>query len=184
MTPAHHPALVPRLERLHRTLSNVLAAGALTALTGCMTINQVTPGTPANQVIQQFGHPTYRCVKDDGRQHLIWSQQPMGQEAWGTTIDAEGRVGPVTQLLTDTRFRTLATGTWTPDKLLCEFGPPAEKSAVGLPSSLQIVWSWRYMQDGVWYSLMHVYLGRDGEKVTRFHPGPDPMYEADIWWWN
>ena len=63
--------------------------------------------------------------------------------------------------------------------MLCEFGPPAEQGGVGLPSSIQIVWSYRYKQNGVWDSLMHVYFGTDGERVTRFHPGPDPMYERD-----
>jgi hypothetical protein len=183
----HHTVATPpyrHTQRLRRILACILASSAGMALTACVSIKTVTPGTPVTQVIQQFGQPTLTCPLGTGGQRLIWSQQPGGQEAWGTTTDAEGRVGPVTQLLTDAHFQVLKTGTWTPEQLLCEFGPPAEKTAVGLPSSLQIVWSWRYMQDGVWYSLMHVYLGRDGEQVTRFHPGPDPRYEADSWWWN
>ncbi|WP_199722908.1 hypothetical protein [Pusillimonas sp. NJUB218] len=159
------------------------AALLLSALTACANIAKVPPGTPANQVISQFGQPTYTCPLDNGGQRLIWSMQPFGQQAWGTNTDAEGRVGPVEQLLTDAHFQVLKSGEWTPEKLLCEFGPPAEKTGVGLPSSIQIVWSWRYMQDGVWYAMMHVYLGRDGERVTRFHPGPDPRYEGDRFWW-
>lgn len=184
MTRKTRPAPVSRLDRRRSALASALAIGSFLALTACVTINSLPPGTPAAQVVQQLGLPTYTCTQDDGRQRMIWSQQPSGQAAWGTTIDSEGRIGLVAQLLTDARFQALKSGTWTPEKLLCEFGPPAEKSAVGLPSSLQIVWSWRYMQDGVWYSLMHVYLGRDGERVTRFHPGPDPRYEAESWWWN
>lgn len=158
-----------------------VATVSLVSLAACANIAKTPPGTPASQMIQQFGRPTHTCTLDQGGQRLIWSQQPAGQEAWGTNTDVNGNVGPVTQLLTDEHFRVLKNGIWTPERLLCEFGPPAEKTAVGLPSSLQIVWSWRYMQDGVWYSLMHVYLGRDGERVTRFHPGPDPRYEADHW---
>ncbi len=26
---------------------------------------------------------------------------------------------------------------------------------------------------------MYVYLGRNGDRVTHFHPGPDPMYDPD-----
>ena len=167
-----------------RALLKTLCAASLFAMAGCASIAKVSPGTPASEVVQQFGAPTLTCPLPDGGQRLIWSRQPFGQEAWGTNTLADGRGGPIEQLLTDNRFQALKTGLWTPERLLCEFGPPAEKSAVGLPSSLQIVWSWRYMQDGVWYSLMHVYLGQDGERVTRFHPGPDPRYEADGWWWN
>lgn len=166
--------------RMLRTTAAVLLISALTA---CANITKVPPGTPANQVISQFGRPTYTCPLDNGGRRLIWSMQPFGQQAWGTNTDPEGRVGPIEQLLTDAHFQVLKSGDWTPEKLLCEFGPPAEKTGVGLPSSIQIVWSWRYMQDGVWYSMMHVYLGRDGERVTRFHPGPDPRYEGDRFWW-
>lgn len=172
----HKPGLL-------RTLRLTAASLAVALLVGCANITKVPPGTPVNQVVSQFGAPTYTCPLENGGHRLIWSQQPFGQAAWGTEADAQGRIGEIVQLLTDAHFQVLKSGEWTPEKLLCEFGPPAEKSAVGLPSSLQIVWSWRYMQDGVWYSLMHVYLGRDGEKVTRYHPGPDPMYEGDRFWW-
>ncbi len=148
---------------------------ALTA--GCASITSVPPGTPAPQMISQFGAPTYQCPLETGGTRLIWSLQPFGQQAWATNTDAQGRIDGVKPVLTDAHFNVLREGVWTPEKLLCEFGPPAEKSAVGLPSVRQIVWSYRYQQDGVWNSLMHVYLGRDGSQVTRFHPGPDPMYE-------
>jgi hypothetical protein len=26
---------------------------------------------------------------------------------------------------------------------------------------------------------MYVFMGRDGAQVTKFHPGPDPMYDQD-----
>jgi hypothetical protein len=29
-----------------------------------------------------------------------------------------------------------------------------------------------------------VYMGRDGNKVTHFHPGPDPMYDDDRFMWR
>ena len=102
----------------------------------------------------------------------------MGQYAWGTNVDSSGKTDQVVPVLTDEHFQVLKNGTWTPDQVLCEFGPPAETSAVGLPSSRQVVWSYRYKQNGVWNSLMHVYMGRDGTQVTHFHPGPDPMFEV------
>lgn len=163
--------------RLRRACLTALLPLAL--LYGCASVQSVAPGTPLAQVEAQFGRPNYSCPLPDGGRRVIWSGQPFGQFAWGTNVDAQGRVGQVTPLLTDQHFQVLREGSWTPEQVLCEFGPPAEKSGVGLPSSIQIVWSYRYRQSGVWNSLMHVYFGTDGERVTRFHPGPDPMYDRD-----
>lgn len=163
--------------RLRRACLAALLPVAL--LYGCAAPDSVPPGTPLAQVEAEFGRPNYSCPLPDGGQRVIWSGQPYGQFAWGTNVDAQGRVGEVSQLLTDQHFQVLGEGTWTPQQVLCEFGPPAEESGVGLPSSIQIVWSYRYQQNGVWNSLMHVYFGQDGERVTRFHPGPDPKYERN-----
>jgi len=165
------------LTRLCR--AGLAAALPLALLAACATLDSVPPGTSLTQVESQFGRHNYSCPLPDGGQRIIWSRQPFGQYAWGTQVDAQGRVGEITPLLTDQNFKQLSQGNWTPEQVLCEFGPPAEKSGVGLPGSIQLVWSYRYLQSGVWNSLMHVYFGQDGEKVTRFHPGPDPMYERD-----
>ena len=164
----------PRLRR-----AGLAALLPMMLLHGCATVASVQPGTPLAQVEAQFGRHNYSCPLPDGGQRVIWSGQPFGQFAWGTQVDAQGRVGEVTALLTDQHFSILGEGTWTDQQVLCEFGPPAETEAVGMPSVRQIVWSYRYKQNGVWDSLMHVYMGPDGKQVTRFHPGPDPMYEQD-----
>lgn len=150
-------------------------------LAACASPKSIPPGTPLAQAEAQIGRPNYSCQLDDGRQRVIWSGQPFGQFAWGTNINPDGSIEGMEALLTDKNFRKLAQGTWTPEQVQCEFGPPAEKAGVGLPSSIQIVWSYRYQQDGVWNSMMHVYFGTDGKRVTRFHPGPDPMYEERRW---
>ena len=31
---------------------------------------------------------------------------------------------------------------------------------------------------------MYVYMSRDGNKLTHFHPGPDPMYDDDRLMWH
>lgn len=165
------------LTRLRHACFGSLVSLAL--LAGCATLDSIPPGTPLTQAESQFGRHNFSCPLPDGGRRVIWTQQPFGQFAWGTNVDAQGRVGQITPLLTDQHFQQLSQGTWTPERVQCEFGPPAEKSGVGLPGSIQLVWSYRYQQSGVWNSLMHVYFGQDGEKVTRFHPGPDPMYDRD-----
>lgn len=159
--------------------SSRFAAIAVTLglLTACTSITSVPPGTSAQHVQTQFGQPSYTCTNKEGSQRMIWSQQPYGQYAWGTNVDAAGNIEGIQSVLTDEHFRVLGSGTWTPDQVRCEFGPPAEIDTVGLPSSRQIVWSYRYKQDHVWNSLMYVHFGTDGQVVTRFYPGPDPLYD-------
>lgn len=156
-----------------------LALFSLLIVSGCANLNQVPPGAPLAEVQAQFGAPNFSCDHADGTRRVIWTQQPMGQFAWGANVGADGRIDQVTPVLTDKSFQQLATGTWTAERVRCEFGPPANVSSVGLPNTREVVWAYRYRQDGVWNSLMYVYMGRDGEYVTRFHPGPDPMFERD-----
>lgn len=158
------------------------AATGLVFLAACANMANTPPGTPLAQVEAEYGRPGFSCPAEGGGQRFIWSQQPYGQYAWGTNVDSAGNTDSIEPLLTDKHFSLLSSGTWTPERVRCEFGPPAEISTVGLPSSTQIVWSYRYRQAGAWNSLMHVYFGSDGEKVTRFHPGPDPMYDRDSDW--
>ncbi|HEX7387336.1 MAG TPA: hypothetical protein VF285_08695 [Castellaniella sp.] len=159
-----------------RTLLPLLAC---LALAGCANIANTPAGTPLAQVEAKFGTPTLQCTNRQGQQRVIWSQQPLGQFAWGGNVDPDGRVQTIAPILTDEHFQVLAHGTWTPDQVRCEFGPPAFIDEVGLPSVRQIVWNYRYKQDHVWNSLMFVYFDRDVSHVTHFNAGPDPMYDHE-----
>ena len=162
-----------------RLLASLLGAALLAA---CATMADLPPGTPYYQAQARYGAPSITCPLANGGQRVIWSQQPFGQYAWGGNVLPDGSMERIEPILTDAHFAILAQGEWTPEKLTCEFGPPAEVSEVGLPAVRQVVWAYRYKQNGVWNSLMYVYLGPNGDRVTRFHPGPDPMFdERDFW---
>ncbi len=162
------------LKNLRFQTKYLSVAAAAFALAGCAQLQSVPPGTSVAEVEQKFGKPTITCPNADGTQRMIWSQQPMGQYAFGSFISKDGTIVAMKQLLTDAHFDMLAQGKWTDEQVLCEFGPPAEK--VGVGKDKEIVWSYRYKQSGTWNSLMYVFLGADGKQVTHFHPGPDPWY--------
>lgn len=151
-------------------------AGVALLLTACSSMHDIPAGTPLSEVQGRYGAPTVACPLETGQQRLIWSSQPMGQFAWATVVSTDERVGPVEQILTDTAFAQVKSGNWDKQRLHCTFGPPAEVSVVGLPGSRSLVWSYRYRQAGAWNSLMHFYFDESG-RVTRMHPGPDPMYD-------
>lgn len=167
-TPASRPA------RLAFATISALLLGA------CATMQDIPPGSSFTEVQSRYGQPTLECPQADGSRMVVWSTQPMGHNAWATRVAPDGTVGAVEQVLTDAAFRRVEPGVWTTQQLQCAFGPPADISTVGMPSVRQTVWSYRYMQSGVWYSLMHVYVSDDGV-VTRMHPGPDPLYETREW---
>lgn len=148
----------------------------------CANMADTPAGTPLAQVQAQFGAPTYTCTDRDGNKRVIWSTQPMGQYAWGANVDNAGNTDQVVPLFTTQHFGILDQGSWNQEQVRCQFGPPAEIGSVGLPSSRQDVWSYRYKQSGAWNSLMYIYFDPYTGQVTRHHPGPDPMYDRERFW--
>jgi hypothetical protein len=155
----------------------IVFAGVLTTASGCAQIDSVKPGTSLSSVEKQFGTPTTLCPAADGTKRAVWSQQPFGEFAFATTIGADSRVSGFEQVLSDKSFNQLESGVWTPERVRCTFGPPENISAVGLPGLIRTVWSYRYRQNGVWYSLMYVFFDKDTNTVNQFFAGPDPMFE-------
>lgn len=159
-------------QRLYAALAPVILA----ALAGCANLSSVPAGTPLADVEQSHGKPSYTCTRPDGTRRVIWTQQPSGSYAWGTDVDAQGRVAKVEQVLDQAHFNLIQPG-WTPDQVRCEFGPPAQIRKAGLGSMREVVWSYRYVQDIRWHSVEYVYMGADGNAVTHYHSGPDDRYQ-------
>lgn len=157
---------------LRRTALMLAVAAVLGA---CASPANIQPGESSSAVISRLGQPTLQRPLPGGGERLIWSGQPMGQFVWISDTDASGRVVSTFQALTSERFQMLDKGRWDKDRLLFEFGPPAEINRVGLKGE-HIVWNYRFREDGVWNSLMYVYTDANGI-VTKHHPGPDPMFE-------
>lgn len=159
------------------TIRSLLPVLGTLALAGCTSMANMPAGSTLAAVEAKYGKPGTVCARDGGSQHLVWSTQPFGQYAWGTTVNAQGVTDRIIPVLTNENFQQLASGDWTEAQVMCEFGPPAEISSVGLPGSSHKVYSYRYKQSGAWNSMMHVYFDKYSGLVTRFHAGPDPLYE-------
>ncbi len=170
----------PRITPVRRPARLAFATLGALVLGACATMQDIPPGTSYAEIQSQYGQPTVECPQPDGSRLVVWSTQPMGHNAWATRVAPDGTAGTVEQVLTDAAFRRVEVGVWDTQQLQCHFGPPADISTVGMPSVRQTVWSYRYMQSGAWYSLMHIYVSDDGV-VVRMHPGPDPLFEAREW---
>ena len=154
---------------------------AVATLAGCANFTEVAPGSMLTDVEASFGRHNHECPLPDGGKRVIWATQPHGQYAWATNVSPTGQIDKIVPILTDEYFKKLHVG-MTPDELLCTYGPPALIEPTGLGEMRRTVWSYRYRQSGVWNSLMHVYIN-DNDQVDRFHPGPDPMFDEDRFFW-
>lgn len=162
----------------------IILAGLITTLTACATYRDVAPNAPLAEATRIMGQPNYSCDRDDGGKHLVWSYQPMGQYIYGADVGADGRlIGSVYSAMTEQNFKRLDTGVWSRQDVLCEFGVPAETETLGLGEKREEIWSYRFKQNNHWHRLLHIYLGRDGQQVTRWHTGPDPLYEDNCFFW-
>lgn len=162
-------------------ITRMLGIAAITAtvgsLTACAYPGQLEPGTTVGHALSTYGRPAVEQPLAGGGTRLIWTTQPLGQYAWRADADAAGTIQRVTQVLSTNEFARLAEGSWNKSRLLAEFGPPAEVSRVGVTTSTE-VWSWRYKDMDVFPALMHAYFSPDGQ-MTRFHKGPDPMFDVN-----
>lgn len=175
-SPVFRRLAFPRLAFRRLSGRGAGAALMLAVLAGCANLDKVAPGTPLADVEQKYGQPSYTCTRAGGERRVIWTQQPSGSYAWGTDVDSAGRTVRIEEVLTEEHFRLLREG-WTPDQVRCEFGPPAQIREAGLGDMREVVWSYRYVLDLRWHSVMYVYMGPKGDRLTHFHSGPDDRYQ-------
>lgn len=81
---------------------------------------------------------------------------------------------------TDAAFAAIAIGKDTQHTVRATFGPPDETTYLAL-RDLQ-VWSYRYRQQDVWYSMMHIHFDRNGI-VRELQSGPDPERDEHHFGW-
>jgi outer membrane protein assembly factor BamE (lipoprotein component of BamABCDE complex) len=152
------------------------AAALLLALAGCASWSrgpQVTVGETAAAVQARLGRPAAVYALPDGQEYE-YSNVPFGQATWMVKFDPTGHVRSFEQVLRAEKFATIRIGEARQKDILETFGKPAEVSRVFLHHYL--VWSYRYKENDVWNSMMHVHFDEDGV-VRMVQNGPDPMYE-------
>jgi hypothetical protein len=100
----------------------------------------------------------------------------MGEVTTAADIDAAGKVISVRQVLQPREFYRAEVGKWTKNDVLINFGRPEETAY--FPLMKREVWSYRYLEDGVWYQLFHFYFDDTGVlRSTR--KSPDPLHEQN-----
>lgn len=155
-------------------LSILLAISLLPAK--CMSIfsPHPTPGATEQQVIARMGEPAYR-YRDGENTLLEYPGGHFGQETFMARMGPDGRMIAFEQVRTLEKFGTIPVNRANKDDVLKAVGTPSE--TVWLPLPQQEVWSYRYKENGVWNSMMHVYFDSSGI-VRRMENGRDPLFEG------
>ena len=145
-------------------------------LQGCATLfgPPPLPGETVEQVVDKLGVPSEVYPEPDAGQVYSYPQGPMGQYTWMARFGPDRRLLSYDQVLTGERFAMIKIDRATKTDVLRTLGRPAERSRVALHD--YEVWSYRYKENGVWNSMMHVHFDQDGV-VRLMQNGPDPMYD-------
>jgi hypothetical protein len=160
-----------------RKVANLAILTFVSGLAGCAALGRVppSPGDPVATVTAKFGQPTAVYPdRGDAGELLEYATGPMGQTTWMARIGPDGRLASFEQVLTGEKFATIKIGSATKDDVLRTIGRPAEHSRVAMQD--YEVWSYRYKENGVWNSMMHVHFDHAGI-VRLMQNGPDPMYD-------
>jgi hypothetical protein len=152
-------------------MAGVLAALALAGCAGIVR-NFPSQGDTTEQVVAKMGHPNAVYPEGSGQQ-FEYTTQPMGEFCYMVHMGPDGRMTSFEQVLTGEKFATIKIDHATKDDVLRTIGHPAETSSLALRD--YEVWSYRYLENGVWYSMMHVEFDRGGV-VRMMQNGPDPRY--------
>jgi hypothetical protein len=157
-----------------KTTSALVLAAFL--LGGCASMTagpRVVAGDTMDAVRAQMGQPTAVYELPAGPEYE-YASGPFGQRTWMVRFDKQGRVQSVEQVLTGPKFATIRVGEARKKDVLETLGRPAETSRVFLNN--YEVWSYRYKENDVWNSMMHVHFDKDGV-VRMMQNGPDRMFD-------
>jgi hypothetical protein len=106
----------------------------------------------------------------------MWPTQPMGETTTAADIDGSGKIVSVRQVLQPNEFYKADIGKWTKSDVLVNFGRPEETSYY--PLMKREVWTYRYLEDNVWYMMYSFYFDDQGILRTT-QKSPDPLHDPD-----
>lgn len=172
------PHAMPSPLRRALALTTRLAAGAALCLSlaACYTPawQQLPPSATKAEVQAQLGKPKEVYPLAPGVTRWLYPTKPLGEETIAADFDDQGRLLRTAQVLSTQEFNKVEVDKWTKTDVLHHFGEPVETSY--FPRMQREVWTYRFKQDEVWFSMMNFYFDPNGiVKTTQI--SPDPLHE-------
>lgn len=170
------PTRIPHRWMRHARSGAIAVAGAL-ALTGCANPwQEFQAGTPESTLVAHLGPPKETYTLANGNRRLMWPTQPLGETTTAADIGPDGRALDVQQVLTEANFDQAQVKVWTKKDVLEHFGKPEETAY--FPLMKRQVWSYRYVENNIWYMLYHFYFDDQGV-LQLTQKTMDPLHDED-----
>ena len=143
-------------------------------LVSCTTLNFPPPqiGISEHELIAKSGQPSAQY--QDGNEKLLEYSGYWGQQTYMARLGPDGHLKSWEQVLTSAKFATVKVGQTTRQQVRLTFGTPAETMV--MPFMKDEIWSYRFKEEGVWNSLMHIHFDQAGV-VRLMYTGPDPHFD-------
>ena len=155
---------------------SLLILPVLLALSACASVfTNPAPGSTVAEVIALKGQPDSQ-YQDGNTTLLEWSGPAYWDQAWMARIGPDGKLISYKQVLTRENFGTIRINEFTQNDVLKTVGHPTETEMS--PLSGYEIWSYRYLEEGIWHSMMNVFFDGNGV-VRKMENGQDPMYLLD-----
>lgn len=167
--PARRHRFIGRAAALSTTLLCTLLLGAC-----ANPWQRFAAGDDVSRVTAALGAPKETYALPNGGQRLMWPTRPLGETTTAADVDASGKLLSIRQILTNTSFAQAEVDKWTKDDVLVHFGKPEETAY--FPLMKRAVWSYRYMDNDVWYMLYHFYFDDSGV-LRQTQKSPDPLHD-------
>lgn len=115
-----------------------------------------------DSVRRQAGKPEIVWENDDGTKNLEYPRGPQGAKTWLVTIDKDGKVAAIEQILTAANIAKIRPG-MTKDEVRRTLGKPTQVSYYKLKK--ETVWSWRWQETPTQNAFFNAHFV-DGDTVT------------------
>lgn len=146
------------MRRLYWAQRAGMWAGLL-ALAGCVGMpERLEQGTPRSAIEARLGQPTAVYPGANGTQ-LQYSRQPAGQQVYNLSLDAQGRLRQVDQVMDLAWFERIGVDSWTRQQVLQQFGRPALVERVARFDG--DIWTYRFLDVGL-SRQAHIHLDPPG----------------------
>ncbi len=153
----------------------IVAAAVLAtlALAGCdpQRISELEEGVATEADVRaRFGQPEQVWDGAEGAHILEYNRQPSGQKNYMITIDREGRMTALRQVLNPANFARVQPGMMM-EEVRRLLGKPAKAVTYSLKN--ETAWDWRYLEPPNTSMVFTVWFNPDA-RVLRTTTAPDP----------
>lgn len=157
----------------HRFSLAAASAALAMLLAGCdpQRISELEEGVATEADVRaRFGQPEQVWDGPNGAKILEYNRQPAGRKNYMITIEGDGRMSALRQVLTPANFARIQPGMMMEEvrKIL---GKPAKAVTYSLKN--ETAWDWRYLEPPNTPLVFTVWFNPD-MRVLRSTTGPDP----------